>query len=703
MKQAYIRFVKNLPDELLDSHYTFNKENLKKVVNFGPINKLNIFIGANNSGKSRMLRALAKMSNFSLVFDENFEKKFEIIASKLSAASKKLQYQKNVPSIMLNSDRKISTERHLGKEYINTSHKFLHENNFKEQIQFNSSFFESLAETINKLLSDNQLAKLVDTLVLNYHILKLTCHILKSPHERFVREFRNYGAYQMPDNLGLDEKEDLLVICGDLIEQFRICADFQEEKLERVKSLYFPVLRSANSLFNDTLSVRSDAKYKIRENVFLNTTVENYKFLNKERNGVLSQIETGLDLYDKIKNARNNYRRIREGFDAFERFLRDNFFPNSNLDIVAFDANGKDSDEHISIFIDGKDHSLHDLGDGIQSLIVLLYPIFTAEKDSWIFIEEPEINLHPGMQRILLNQLLKNEYLIKLNLTLFITTHSNHLIDLTIEQSETSIFVFEKIEAGKEKYAHLIRNMKGGDIEILDTIGAKNSSVFMANCSIWVEGITDRIYINSFLKAYIRHKEINEKGKNKFALKEDLDYCFFEYAGSNIEHYLFNYKDAKENLKSGEEEKINTQFLSNRIFLIADLDRDKSKKHDDLLRRVNSNFKYRVLAFQEIENLISPKQLEILIPQLHNKFINVKIPKFIHSEYKRKYLGDFLEQKLQKKFPKSIKAASGTLRTYYKKKLAQLVSDGIEWDTMSSEAKRLTEEIYAFISENRNK
>ena len=46
-----------------------------------------------------------------------------------------------------------------------------------------------------------------------------------------------------------------------------------------------------------------------------------------------------------------------------------------------------------------KDLEIHELGDGLQNIIVLLYPVFTAEKPTRFFIEEPENNMHPGFQK----------------------------------------------------------------------------------------------------------------------------------------------------------------------------------------------------------------------------------------------------------------------------------------------------------------
>lgn len=128
-----------------------------------------------------------------------------------------------------------------------------------------------------------------------------------------------------------------------------------------------------------------------------------------------------------------------------------NFFDGKQIDIVAkFDKSdnekGINESELILIHVDGDQETrkLYDLGDGIQALIVLMYKIFMAEPNSFIFIDEPELNLHPGMQRLFLEQIYSNPDLKKKNLTYIISTHSNHFLDLTIEKRMFRFTLFSK-------------------------------------------------------------------------------------------------------------------------------------------------------------------------------------------------------------------------------------------------------------------
>ena len=79
----------------------------------------------------------------------------------------------------------------------------------------------------------------------------------------------------------------------------------------------------------------------------------------------------------------------------------------------------------------------------------------------------------------------------------FITTHSNHIIDLYNGTDNISIYKFKN--SNKEKSRFYMERVLPNDVSILDEIGAKNSSVFMSNCTIWVEGISDKIYLTKYL------------------------------------------------------------------------------------------------------------------------------------------------------------------------------------------------------------
>ncbi|MGK6343592.1 ATP-dependent nuclease [Chryseobacterium sp. DT-3] len=493
---------------------------------------------------------------------------------------------------------------------------------------------------------------------------------------------------------------------------------------------YIPTLRTAHSLFEQGELVKDEYgrdayKYhKIESDIFLQTLKKNYGL---EEN---VNIFTGIDLYKDILNARNSDRYNRELFSNFEDFVGKYFFNEKKIDIVAefnldYSRSGDKSRENIRIHIEGEgDLYLYQLGDGIQSLIVLMYKIFMAEKNSYFFIDEPEINLHPGMQRLFLEQITSNPNLKEKNITYFISTHSNHFLDLTLEENDISIYSFySKLDSeGKQL---IIKNVNAGDNDVLKNIGVNNSSVFMANSSIWVEGVSDRLYIKGFLKSYYDH--IGERFP-----KEDIDFAFFEYAGTNLDHYFFDEGVDGEETKIEEEKIINNikaMSLSNRIFLLADSDNvDPDSSKGKRLARIESaksnNFYPEIIrTHREIENFLPNEVWEDVLISLCNKTlvnrddsiikerINETLKNVNSSDYSTRYIGEFLNEiranmgKIdgkyilnQSEYEVGEKGNIGTLKN--KRALSELVAKKeFSWEILSkSEAiEKLTQNIYKFI------
>ena len=67
------------------------------------------------------------------------------------------------------------------------------------------------------------------------------------------------------------------------------------------------------------------------------------------------------------------------------------------------------------------------------------------------------------------------------------------------------------------------------NVKILDLLGVRNSSVFLSNCVIWTEGVTDRMLLRKLLELF-----------TDFSYLEDRHYSFAEYGGSNLENFDLN-------------------------------------------------------------------------------------------------------------------------------------------------------------------
>ncbi len=69
------------------------------------------------------------------------------------------------------------------------------------------------------------------------------------------------------------------------------------------------------------------------------------------------------------------------------------------------------------------------------------------------------------------------------------TTHSNHLVDMTADFDDISVYLFRKIneeKANNDEYEpdFIIENVSPDEVEILNELGVKNSYVFLSNCTI---------------------------------------------------------------------------------------------------------------------------------------------------------------------------------------------------------------------------
>lgn len=393
----------------------------------------------------------------------------------------------------------------------------------------------------------------------------------------------------------------------------------------KLKKIYIPILRGLRPIaeYNNVFS---------NENIYLKRTKHDY-FKTPVSNG---EIFTGLSIYEDIKKLLLGNEGERNEIKLFEEFLTQNLFKKKVNLIPKYD------DDVLHIKIEGEEQfPIYKLGDGLQTLIVILYPIFINRNNpSLIFIEEPETHLHPRWQRLLNRALVVFD-----SHTYFISTHSS----VFINSPNNSIFIVSKILGKTNLY---YSNIKTDKISILKELGYRPNDLYQTNYIIWVEGPSDKIYINYFIK---------EIDKN---LIEGEDYSIMFYGGSSYRHFLEN--DGVLNLEF-------IESLNQNYAIIMDSDRTKPKQRYDLKKKKIVDLFEKNKAFcwltklREIENYIPFNDFKDAVKSVH-KINNIEMDdsdyadrcKYVNLDVKSSYkatikLSNTFFSKIQKNKDGSLK------------------------------------------------
>ncbi len=218
---------------------------------------------------------------------------------------------------------------------------------------------------------------------------------------------------------------------------------------------------------------------------------------------------SGLGIYSDLQSRLLSPEQARRDSVAlFQDFLSREFFAGESVILVPAlkNADGSANDVvYINIGAESE-RPIHGLGDGMQSLIICTYPIVTeAQPGSLFFLEEPDLCMHPSLQRAFLD-VLKSHHREKGH-QFFITTHSNHLLDLVDDADLVSVFSFSAICKAEEGAAlqpgspprFRIRAADRRDRDLLAQLGVRPSATFLSNATIWVEGVSDASYLRAYL------------------------------------------------------------------------------------------------------------------------------------------------------------------------------------------------------------
>lgn len=349
---------------------------------------------------------------------------------------------------------------------------------------------------------------------------------------------------------------------------------------------------------------------------------------------------TGLDLYDVLTDRLLGSLADRRFIRQYEEYLSSAFFQGQPVALIP-----RREHDTVNIKIGNEaERPVQSLGDGLQQVIILTLPMFGRQDGPlFLFIEEPDLFLHPGYQRALIDVIFHHR---NPQLYVFVTTHSNQLLDVTISEEDCSIFRCSKQPSDEDNLEHnpkfSVSNATFGDYELLKHIGLRPSSVMFANCTIWVEGITDRLYYGRFLQLVLEERNIN--------FIENMHYAFVEYGGGNITHWSF----------LDEETGMDVERICARLFLIADKDDGKDGRHAKLQAVLGERF-HRI-DVREVENLLVPSIISAVIRSYESG--EVKLQDFSETAYRNNYLGKFIDDRVLVDKTKSKRYRASTDSAY---------------------------------------
>lgn len=518
----------------------------------------------------------------------------------------------------------------------------------------------------------------------DYFIIKNECEKLNLA-DKFMYLYNLYFTHLLPKKAN----ERILSELSEMLN-YRI-----DKRIIRSENYYYiPVLRGIENfeVYFEGKEKLNNIQMTLDDMERLNSYTGQSKSIyeNKVRkiykiNG--EKIFTGENLYEEVVDILLGEEKRRKIFHDFEKFISENFYNGEG-----FSINPNQTNKCLMVKIkNDPERRIYNLGDGIKQLIVLLYQIYMHKDEEYIFfIEEPEINLHPGFQRKLMELLLSDTFSLH---TYFINTHSNHIIDIINDSKDIKIYQFKK----KQNITEIIE-VEEDYVSILNELGIRSSSIFLSNCNIWIEGISDRIYLKKYLEVYFKYLK-----KENF-YKENIHYSFVEYGGGNLPHWNFNSKEIAS-------DQINVNYLSHNTFLIVDNDNTSknimSKKHQ---RKIMLKYILKENFYEhhskEIENLISLQTLENMLKK-DNKLDTINRLKYITPRYPYEQsvlsnpnmgIGKFIDETYELK--KKYRAySSDTIKN--KAEFASKICDEIKsWDDLTEEAKNMTKKVAIFIMEN---
>ena len=274
-------------------------------------------------------------------------------------------------------------------------------------------------------------------------------------------------------------------------------------------------------------------------------------------------------------------------------------------------------------------------GSGLKTILLVLIKLFLETRETTnynfeplltntVFIfEELENNLHPAIQRNLFEFLY--QWAKENNSQIFLTTHSTVPINMFSGRDNVTLTHIKK------ENNQIITNSALSFIEneyILMSLGVRASDILQSNAVIWVEGPSDRIYINKWIELY-----------SKGTLKENIHYQILFYGGRLLSHLTGKVDESNELIQL---------FRANlHSIIVIDSDKTDSKKR---INQTKLRIKKEFMQNQAIVWITQGKEIEnYLSRNIFNKVYKVnkqigqyeKIDDFLNENSRKKNIGKY--------------------------------------------------------------
>lgn len=402
--------------------------------------QFNILIGRNNTGKSNIIKSLIE---YAAHLTYNTDQR-SVHNSPIFSHDDNLRYMFSEP----NWEDVITRN----SEYDSVLLSF----EFKFDCQERRSILEALededvGEEYIKLSSDTEsFSKVVHEIQYNGHRTK----------SRFKINLPTQGMTVVYDKIG---EESISTYISNLPPE--------SENQSTSSSGFSYILRQRlqKSLMNFRLAgAFRDPKYRMRG--------ERANYLKPSGENLVRILDTMADNYqEQFRRVEETYVDIMEGVSG----IRTPFIGEGNERTVKIDESG---------YSDG--FSLEEISGGSREILTLITKIVKAEDEAdLLFIEEPELHIHPSAQQALYD-LIEN-VCSGSGPQVILSTHS----DVFVNRTDTSNIISVRRDVETE-----IEPIEGDVENLLNQLGYSKSEVLQSTAAVFVEGVSDKSVLEEFSK-----------------------------------------------------------------------------------------------------------------------------------------------------------------------------------------------------------